>query len=197
MDSYDNLPDAEIKPLGIISKKFLELGIKSFKEACLYIHNAEYGYNADYEDKMVFFKEGKGTCTSKHATIAKLAEELNIPLYKRVGVYKFGEDVTIGANEILQKYNVPYAPMVHCFLEYKDFRFDLTEGNKNGKKKPINDLIHSEKVSPFISRKDEYLLMKQIIKDYILPSKEMEGVSEKTLLKAREESIVLLKNAIK
>ena len=33
MDSYDNLPDAEIKPVGEITKKFIELGIKTFKEA--------------------------------------------------------------------------------------------------------------------------------------------------------------------
>ena len=44
---------------------------------------------------------------------------------------------------------------------------------------------------------DEYLLFKRILKKQILLSKEMEGIKERTLFKAREESIVLLKECIK
>jgi len=192
MDSYDKLPDAEIKSGGELSRKFLELGIKSFKQACEYVNKTEYGYNSDYDDKLIFFKEKKGTCTSKHAVIAGLAEELNIPLYKHVGVYKFTEEISTGANEILKKYNIPYIPMIHCFLVYRNLRFDLTEGNSNGKNTPINELIFEEEVDPFISGKDEYLLFKRVLKKQILPSKEMEGVKERILLKARSNSIRLL-----
>ncbi len=39
MDSYSSFPDLEIKSIGEISKKFLELGINSFKEAFNYVHN--------------------------------------------------------------------------------------------------------------------------------------------------------------
>ena len=192
MDSYDKLPDAEIKPGGEMSRKFLELGIKSFKQACEYVNIIEYGYNSNYDDKLIFFKEKKGTCTSKHAVIAGLAEELNIPLYKHVGVYKFTEEISTGANEILKKYKIPYVPMIHCFLVYRNLRFDLTEGNCNGKNTAINELIYEEKVDPFISGKDEYLLFKRVLKKQILPSKEMEGIKERSLLKARSESIILL-----
>ncbi len=111
---------------------------------------------------MSFFKEKMGTCTTKHAIIAGLAEELGIPLYKKVGIYKYTEDISTGANKILEKYKILYVPMVHCFLVYQDYRFDLTEGNKNGKKKSIENFIYTEKVVPFISRKDEYLLLVEI-----------------------------------
>ncbi|MFX0027412.1 MAG: hypothetical protein ACFE8M_13500, partial [Candidatus Hermodarchaeota archaeon] len=167
------------------------------KEACDYVHNIEYGYNTNYDDKLIFFKEKMGTCTSKHAVIAGLAEELNIPLFKHVGVYKFTEEISTGVNTILEKYDIPYVPMVHCFLIYKEYRFDLTEGNCNGKNNSIEEFIHEEKVEPFISRKDEYLLFKNVLKEKILPSKEMEGKDERSLLKAREESIKLLKENIK
>lgn len=196
MDSYDKLPDTEILPIGDLSKKFLSLGINSFKGACDYVHNITYGYNTDYEDRMIFFKEKKGSCTTKHAVIAGLAQELDIPLYKHVCVYKFTEDITTGVQEILNKYEVPYIPMVHCFLVYKNYKFDLTEGNYNGKKKAIDNYIYAERVDPFISRKDEYLLYKKILREKILPSKEMEGIAEKTILKAREEGIKLLKACI-
>ncbi|TES96372.1 MAG: hypothetical protein E3J90_08170 [Promethearchaeota archaeon] len=196
MDSYDNLPNAEIKPVGEFSIKFLDLGIKTFKDACDYVHNIDYGYNTNYEDKMIFFKENKGTCTTKHAVIAGLAQELEIPLYKHVCIYKFTEEITTGVHEILKKFEIPYIPMTHCFLVYDRYKFDLTEGNRNGKKKPIDDCIHTERVDPFISRKDEYLLFKKVLKEKILPSKEMEGIHEKTLLKARAKGIVLLLSCI-
>ena len=196
MDSYDILPDVEIKPVGDISKKFLELGIKSFKEALDFVHNSEYGYNTNADDKMIFFKENMGTCVTKHATIAGLAEELNIPLYKHVGIYKFTEEISTGTNEILKKYNLPYVPMAHCFLVYNNYRFDLTEGNCNGKNTTIENFVYEEKVDPQITRKDEYLLLKRVLKEYILPSKEMEGIKERSLLKAREESILLLKKNV-
>ena len=192
MDSYDKLPDTEIKPVGEISRKFLELGIKSFRQACEYANNIEYGYNTNYDGKLIFFKEKRGTCTSKHAVVAGLAEELNIPLYKHVCIYKFTEEISTGAIEILKKYKIPYAAMVHCFLVYKNLRFDLTEGNCNGKNTTIDEFIHEEKVDPFISEKDEYLLFKRVLKEKILPSKEMEGITERSLLKARSESIRLL-----
>jgi len=197
MDSYDKLPDAPIKPVGELSKKFLELGIKSFKEACEYVHNIDYGYNTNYDDEMIFFKENKGTCTTKHAVIAGLAEELNIRLHKHVGIYKLTEEISTNTNEILKKYNIPYVPMAHCFLVYKDFRFDLTEGNCNGKNTTIKNFIHEEEVDPFISRKDEYLLYKRVLKEHVLPSKEMEAIKERNLLKAREESIILFKKNVK
>ncbi len=196
MDPYDKLPDAELIHVGELSKKFLDLGIKTFKDACIYVHNVDYGYNTNYEDRMIFFKEKKGSCTSKHAVIAGLAQELNIPLYKHVCVYKLTEEITTGVDEILKKFNIPYVPMVHCFLVYDEYKFDLTEGNNNGKKKHIDEYIHSEKVEPFISRKDEYLLFKKVLKEKVLPSKEMEGITEKTLLKARAKSINLLINCI-
>ena len=196
MDSYDKLPDAKIKPVGEMSKNFLDLGIKSFKQACEYVHNIEYGYNSNYDDKLIFFKENKGTCTSKHAVIAGLAEELNIPLYKYIGIYKLTEEISTGTNEILKKYEIPYIPMVHCFLVYGDSRFDLTEGNYNGKNTTIDELIYEDKVDPFISRKDEYLLFKKALKNKILPSKEMEEIEERNLLKARAEAIILLKDII-
>lgn len=196
MDSYDNLPNAEIKHVGEFSIRFLDLGIKTFKDACDYVHNIDYGYNTNYEDKMIFFKENKGTCTTKHAVTAALAQELEIPLYKHVCVYKFTEEITTGVNEILKKFEIPYIPMTHCFLVYDKYKFDLTEGNYNGKKKSIDDCIHAERVDPFISRKDEYLLFKKVLKEKILPSKEMEGIHEKTLLKARAKGIVLLLSCI-
>ena len=197
MDLYDKLPNAEIIPSGDISRKFLDLGIKTFQKACLYIHNLDYGYNSDKDDKMILFKENRGSCTTKHGVIAQLAEELNIPLYKKIGIYKLTEDIATGTGKILGKYNIPYIPMIHCFLVYEKYRFDITEGNNNGKNTSIEEFIHDEKVIPFILIKDEYLLFKRVLEEKIMTSPEMDGIEKRTLLKAREEAIKLLKDLIK
>jgi hypothetical protein len=196
MDSYTYLPDCEIIASGSMSNKFLEMGITTFKEACLHVHNLDYGYNSDKDNPMILFIEQKGSCTTKHGVIASLAKELDIPLYKKVGIYKLIEEILTGTNAILEKYNLPYVPMVHCFLIYKDYRFDLTEGNNNGKNISIESFIHEEKVTPFIERKDEYRLFIKVLKDKILPSKEMKGIDRKTVLKGREEALKLLKSKI-
>lgn len=196
MDSYDKLPNAKITPSGEVSQKFLNLGIETLQEACQYVHDLKYGYNSNKDDKMILFKEQMGNCTTKHGVIASLAEELVIPLNKKVGIYKLTEAIATGAEKILIKYNIPYIPMVHCFLVYDKYRFDLTEGNQNGKNVSIEEFIHVEKVIPFITRKDEYLLFKRVLKEKILPSQEMEGVDERTILKARGEAIKLLKYKI-
>lgn len=197
MHSYDNLPDKEITAKGMMSEKFLELGIRTLKEACMYVHKIPYGYNSDKDNEMILFIENKGSCTTKHGVIAKLAEELAIPLHKKVGIYKLTEEITAGAEQIMEKYQVPFIPMVHCFLEYKEYWFDLTEGNNNGKKKPIDEFIHEEKVIPFISRKDEYLLFRKVLNEKIMKMPEIQGIDKRTLLKAREEGIKLLKENIK
>ncbi len=197
MDSFENLPDKEITNSGDLSSKFLELGITSFKEACLYIHNLDYGYNTDKDNRMILFKENKGSCTTKHGVLAGLGEELGIPLYKKVGIYKFTEDNVEGAKKIVKKYSLPYVPMVHCFLVYGKYRFDLTEGNNNGKKTSIEEFIHEEKVKPFINRKDEYLLFRKVLDEKIMNLPEMQGIEKRALLKARGEGIKLLKENIK
>ena len=197
MDSYDFLPDSEIKPVGEMSEMFLKLNITSFKEACIYVHKMPYGINTNSNDKMILFKDNCGTCSTKHGVIATLAEELKIPLYKYSCVYKYTEEITTGVNEILKKYEVPYIPMGHCFLVYEKYSFDLTEGNNNGKKISIDEYIHAEKVEPFISNVNEYRILKKVLKEKILPSKEMEGITQRSLMKARAEGLILLGNSIK
>jgi hypothetical protein len=197
MDRLTVFPDNAISNAGIVSTEFLKLGINHFVDACRYVHELPYGYNSDRDDQMILFKENKGTCTTKHAVIATLAHELNLPVAKNIGVYTMTEEIVTGTNEILGKYSLPYVPMVHCFLVYKEHRIDLSEGNNNGKKRSIDRFLFTQQVEPNISAKDEYLLYRKALKDHILTRKEMEGVDIRQILHAREEGLELLKRNIK
>jgi len=196
MDKINDFPEKTISGGGDVSERFLDLGITRFRKACRYVRRLPYGYNSDRDDLMILFKEGFGSCTTKHAVIATLARELRLPIGKSIGVYAMTEALVTGAGAILAKYALPYVPMVHCFLAGDGVRVDLTEGNRNGKNRPIDDFLHTEEVSADISAKEEYLRYRRALNDHILPRKELQGIDLKTILKAREEGIALLRARI-
>jgi len=193
MDKVTVFPNATIKAAGPVSGKFLSLGINGFIDACRYVHELPYGYNTDRDDLMILFKEKMGSCTTKHAVIATLAAELGLPIEKAIGIYAMTEKIVKGAGTILDRYGLPYVPMLHCFLVYGKNRVDLTESNNNGKKRSIEDFLYTKNVIPNISAKDEYLLYRKALKDYIMIKKELKGIDLKNILKAREEGLALLK----
>jgi hypothetical protein len=196
MNKLTVFPDKALSKAGIVSAKFLSLGINSFIAACRYVHELPYGYNSNRDDLMILFKENKGTCTTKHAVIATLAVELNLAIEKYVGIYAMTEEIVTGTEKILKKYNLPYVPMVHCFLVYGEYRVDLSEGNNNGKSRSIEEFLYTQRVEPNISAKAEYLLYRKALIDFILKRKEMEGVEITQILHAREEGLQLLEKNI-
>ena len=196
MDRITHLPDRLIEDSGKISRMFLKLGIKSFLAACRYVHELPYGYNSERDDLMILFKENMGSCTTKHAVVATLAEELELPVIKKIGIYAMTEEIVTGADKILKKYDFPYIPMVHCFLACREIRVDLTEGNDNGKNRPIDEFLFTESVDANISAKDEYLLYRNALKKHVLNRNEFKKASLKDVLHAREEGIALLRSKV-
>jgi hypothetical protein len=193
MDNLNVFPEKVIIGTGSVSQAALALGIRSFLDACRYVHSLPYGYNSDRDDLMILFKEKMGTCTTKHAVVATLAAELGLPVTRGVGVYAMTEAIVTGTGKILAEYSLPYVPMIHCFLEYGNYRVDLTEGNRNGKNRPINDFLYTDRVAATISAKDEYMIYRRALSEVILKRDELKGADIKRILHAREEGLKLLK----
>ncbi len=193
MDEFKVFPDTPLSGSGPVSMQFRRLGIKTFHAACRWVHGLPYGYNSDRDDPMILFKEKMGSCTTKHAVVATLARELGLPIEKNVGIYAMTEDLVSGTEKILAKHDLPYVPMLHCFLVYGNHRVDLTEGNANGKNRPIDDFLFTAEVGANISAKDEYLLYRKALTGEIMKRDELKGVELKRVLQAREEGLTLLK----
>jgi hypothetical protein len=196
MDRFVVLPDKAISNADIVSAEFHRMGIKTFQDACRYVHELPYGYNSNRDDLMILFKEKMGTCTTKHAVIATLAQELKLPVRKNVGIYAMTEDLVTGTDAILAEFGLPYIPMLHCFLSYEKFRVDLSEGNRNGKNRSIEVFLHVEQVVPNITAKDEYLLYRKALGETIMKRPELQGADLKSILHAREQGLKLLKENI-
>lgn len=193
MDKFTVFPDKAITGTGPVSKAFLDMGIQSFQDACRYVYELPYGYNSDRDDLMILFKENMGTCSTKHAVIATLAAELGLLITRGVGIYAMTEAIVTGTEKILAEYNLPYVPMIHCFLEYGKYRIDLTEGNRNGKNRPIDNFLYTDRVEATISAKDEYMIYRKALSEVILKRAELKGADIKRILHAREEGLKLLK----
>jgi hypothetical protein len=193
MEKFSVFPDKTITGNSPVSKTFMDLGIRRFQEACQYVHGLPYGYNSDRDDLMILFKEKMGTCSTKHAVIATLAAELGLPVTRGVGIYAMTEAIVTGTEKILAEYRLPYVPMIHCFLEYGNCRVDLTEGNRNGKNRPIDDFLYTDRVEATISAKDEYMIYRKALSNVVLKRPELKGVDIKRILHAREEGLKLLK----
>jgi hypothetical protein len=194
MENYTVFPDRNITDKAPIGQIFTGLDVGTFHEACRWVHQLPYGYNSDRDDLMILFKEKMGSCTTKHAVIATLAAELELPVHKNVGIYAMTEALVTGTQKILARFGLPYIPMIHCFLNYQDHWVDLSEGNRNGKNGPIDHFLFTAEVAATISAKDEYRLYRQALKEHVLVRPELEEIDMKTILKAREEGLAVLKN---
>ena len=196
MNRFEQFPDAAITVAGPISREFLGRGETRFHGACRWVQKLPYGYNSNRDDLMTLFKENKGSCTTKHAVIATLAAELDLPVVKHIGIYAMTEALVTGTGPILARYALPYVPMVHCFLVHEDLQVDLTAGNRNGKNRAIEEFLFTCPVAPDIPEKDEYLLYRSALKDLLANRGELRGVAIKTVLQARQEGIALLRSNI-
>ncbi len=116
-----------IQPGKEISNQFLQRGISSFEEACSYIKALPYGRNADKHDSLCVFKDQKGTCSTKHALLKRLAEENGQnDIELMMGIFRMNGQNTPQTEQVLSAYGLSYMPEAHNYLKYKDTVIDCT-----------------------------------------------------------------------
>jgi hypothetical protein len=148
------LPEVNISDKGPVSKSFLNIGIKTFQDAAYYVNRLPYGVNLSSENAMIIFSDAFGTCYTKHGVIARLAKEIKVPVFRYEGFYPLTDLIITGVDSILAVYDLPFIPRTHCFLKYRKFYIDLTEGNCTGKNRIIESYLHIFKTKPVHSQNE-------------------------------------------
>ena len=172
MNPIEVLPNPEISPNGEISSQFYKRNLSSFQEACHWVKNLPYGSNSSNDDSLIIFEEAKATCTNKHGIISRLAAELDLKVYKNLGFYRLNDEIVTGVSQILQPYGLEFIPQIHCFLEYENYRVDLTEGNCNGKNKTIEDYDFVIRVKSDLTHQEhEAYYLEYLAKYYLIEPK--------------------------
>ncbi|MGF1460488.1 MAG: hypothetical protein ACFBSG_15860 [Leptolyngbyaceae cyanobacterium] len=187
MQPINVLPNITLQSHGVVSEQFLQRDLKTFYEACHWTKNLPYGKNSNNEDSLILFEEGCGTCTTKHGAIARLAQEHNLPIYKKLGFYRLNDEIVTGVDSILAAYGLDFIPQIHCFLVYENCRVDLTEGNCNGKNKTIEDYDYIVQVEPDLSAGEHQAYYLEYLRRYADRFAQIAALNEATILTALAE----------
>lgn len=134
------LPTVRVESVGPVSDELVARGVDTFRDAAVWLRSAPYGRNAA-GDALAVFRDGCGTCTTKHAAIVTLADELAVELQLVWGMYALDESIIEGAQAVLDRAGVPFVPNIHCFVAHAGHYVDLTEGNCTGKRRQIEDYL--------------------------------------------------------
>lgn len=124
--TVDFLPDFPLQSHSATAHDFLALGCTSYREAARYVQNLPYGRNSNRADFRLVLREQHGTCSTKHALLAQLAQEHGVDVELTLGMYEMNEKNTAGTGNILRRYRLDSLPEAHCYLIYDGNRFDLT-----------------------------------------------------------------------
>ena len=141
--SVESLPDFPISTNGEFGSRFRSLGTKGYRAAARHVRDLPYGRNSDRADFRLVLKEGRGTCSTKHALLAALAGEHDAGVELRIGLYLMDASNTPGVAPILRRHDLPGLPEAHCYLAYRGARVDVT-----GVEGTIEDFLYEETIDP-------------------------------------------------
>ena len=132
----------------IYSSAFRELGINDFHSACDYLQQLPYGRNANRHDFLLTLSEGKGTCSSKHAILAYLADEngqKDVELI--VGIFLMNADTHPKLTDFFSDKAYDSIPEAHCYLRYDGERFDYTDSS-NALERIASRIVREQRAEP-------------------------------------------------
>lgn len=142
------LPDFKIGPNGILSRACLSRDIRTFHQAVELVQGLAYGRNADKSDLMAVFTDNKGTCSTKHALLKRLAEENHCNRIRlMLGIFKMNAVNTPPVAHTLARHSLEYIPEAHNYLRYGTEIFDFTRKQAS----PADfkdDLLLEQEISP-------------------------------------------------
>lgn len=138
----------EIKSNDPMTNLIRELNIKTWSELIDFIKKLPYGRNKNRDDLSLVVKERKGTCSSKHALLKKLADLNAIPNVKLIlGMYKMNHLNTPKIGNAILESGLNYIPEAHCYLKLNNKRFDITTNNSHIDNL-ANDILEEIEIDP-------------------------------------------------
>jgi len=146
-------------------------GIKTWEETIEFVRCLPYGRNSNRTDLKLVITEQKGSCSSKHSFLKKVADLNGIPNIKLIlGIYKMHKNNTPNIGNVLINNAINFIPEAHCYLKIDNERIDVTTYQSEFKileKDIVKEIeIQPEQVSKF---KVEY--HKDYLNNWILENK--------------------------
>jgi len=190
--SWDALPDRALADAGEITRAFVSAGANDFRAAARYVHALPYGRNSSRTDPQIVMRERRGTCSTKHALLARLAVEQRFEIALVIGIYRMSERNTPGVGRVLAANGLEYLPEAHCYLRYRANRIDVTREIAGVSAEPIARFLHEEEISPEQIGDYKVALHQRWIREWIASPDAPRRLGFDELWKIREACIAAL-----
>lgn len=119
--------DFDLAETGVLSIRLRGTGVATFAAACALVERLPYRRPSGPASKTAVLDHGCGTCSSKHAFLAGLAEEAErSDCELMLGFVELTEANSPGIGHVLQRYSLPSIPEAHCYLRVGGVRHDFT-----------------------------------------------------------------------
>jgi hypothetical protein len=171
---------------------FLAAGKQTFRSAGQYTQALPYGRNSHPGDPLIVLTEKRGTCSTKHALLRRLAIEQSLDNALVLGIYEMSEQNTPGVGAVLAKYGLAILPEAHCYLRMPGKGIDVTRATYRGLVEPIANFLHEEDIDPTQITNYKTEIHKQYLSRWITDNGGLDGRSIADILKIREECIASL-----
>lgn len=131
-----------------MTQLIIDKGIYDFEALLDHVKSLPYGRNSNRKDLSLVISEGKGTCSSKHALVAEVADLNKISDVQLVlAIYKMNNRNTPGIGDHIENAELEYIPEAHCYLSVNDQLMDITKASSDINKL-LPDVLYEEFIKP-------------------------------------------------
>lgn len=137
-----------LKSIDPLTREVNIMGIKDWAVLVEYIRMLPYGRNKNRTDLSLVLKEGKGTCSSKHALLKTLAdlngvEDVSLWLV----IFRMNGSNTPAIQTLLADSKFDFIPEAHCVIQQYGFYSDVTNATSDFGQIE-NDVMASVQITP-------------------------------------------------
>lgn len=181
------LPNFQLKSTEL-SQLFIDKGILDFHGACAYVQQLPYSRISDRSNLTLVLKEGKGTCSSKHGLLAKLAEENeHFETELIAGIFLMSPETHPVLTDFFKDKPYSSLPEMHCYFRFEKQRFDFTSTDN---RMPLIEtkIIREQRIEPHQVGDWKVKIHQEYIKAWLLRNPQIEFTFEE-IWQQREEMI--------
>lgn len=194
METWTALPEVLLPESGVLGSAFHRRGCSTLREAARYLHSLPYGRNADRADFRLVLPEGRGTCSTKHALLAALAQEAGLPVRLTLGMFEMCEANTPGVGAVLDRHQLAAIPEAHIYLRYAGRRIDVTRSGITPQA-DIERFLHEQDIRPDQIGDFKVSFHRQFLREWLSRHAEYARFTHEALWEIREACIAAISQA--
>lgn len=193
MLSWDALDPLPFTCEGAVTTAFLAIPKTDLRAAARYVCELPYGRNSDPDALLIVLTERRGTCSTKHALLRRLATEQGFELVLVLGIYEMTERNTPGVGAVLRRHGLTGLPEAHCYLRTGGRRLDITKARSDCRREPIEHFFHEEEIDAAQITHYKTACHKKFLEKSIAERGALNGLSLEQVWAIREECIARLR----